>query len=155
MILVYEWGGVQEHDSERGTVISKHLAVIACGHLPATANLGIVEHSLGVAPVFMIAQNGIPGNLQFGMRIHELVVGHPQGVCYTLHSHEMMYISQCQYSFEIILFGHASHQFGDRLLFVVAIASHVVGNQKLYLGKGCCEPYPQQVEDDGKSFHTQ
>ena len=152
VVLVYQGCGVEEYHPHAGAVPLEHLAVVACRHLPSAAHLRIVQHRLRVPPVLMVAQDGVPGNLQFRVTVDEFVVGHPQRVIHTLHSHEMMHVPQCQHRLEVMFLGHAPHEFRYRLLFVVAVTPHIVSHQQRYLrGRYCC--LDEQQYREYKPFH--
>ena len=77
VVLTYQRGGVDEDDAQGSAVFLKELALIARRHLPSAAHIGIIQHRLRIPSVLVVAEDGIPRNLQFGMAVYEFVVGHP------------------------------------------------------------------------------
>ena len=106
----------------------EHLGVIFGWHHPAAAHLAVVHKSLGITTILMVATNREPVEHQVGMRINIFIIGKPQRVLGRSHAIEMMDVAYGKYAFRIYCARHLAHQFGDRLLVVVAVASHIIGH---------------------------
>ena len=76
----------------------------------------------------MVAANREPVEHQVGMRINPFVIGKPQRILCRSHAIEMVNVAHCKYAFRIYRTRHLAHQFGDRLLVVVAVATHVISH---------------------------
>ena len=106
----------------------EHLGVIFGWHHPAAAHLAVVHKSLSITTILMVATNREPVEHQVGMRINIFVIGKPQRVLCRSHAIEMVDVAHGKYTFRIYRSRHLAHQFGDRLLVVVAVASHIIGH---------------------------
>ena len=76
----------------------------------------------------MVSTNRKPVEHQVGMRINIFVIGKPQRILGGSHAIEMVDVAYGKYAFRIYRARHLAHQFGDRLLVVVAVASHIIGH---------------------------
>ena len=127
-VLVNEGSSVQPYDAYRSTFFAEGFGVVAGRHLPATAHAGVVEYGLCRAAVFMIATDGIPVNHQFRVAVDQFVIGHPQWIVDRTYPFEVVDVSGSNYEFRAYFFSHCTHQFGNRLLVVIPVASQVVGH---------------------------
>ena len=106
----------------------EHLGVIFGWHHPAAAHLTIVHKSLSITTILMVATNREPVEHQVWMRINIFVIGKPQRVLGGSHAIEMVDVAHGKYAFRIYRTRHLAHQFGDRLLVVVAVSAHIIGH---------------------------
>ena len=106
----------------------EHLGVIFGWHHPASAYLAVVHKSLSITTILMVATNREPVEHQVGMRINPFVIGKPQRILGGSHAIEMVDVAHGKYAFRIYRTRHLAHQFGDRLLVVVAVTAHVIGH---------------------------
>ncbi len=127
-ILVHHRSRIHEHQPHGYSFTLKNLRVIARRHGPTTTHVGIVEYCLRIATILMVAQDREPVEHQLRMRINKFVVGHPQWVVDTLHTLEVMDVSQSSHTLYVNSLCHRSHQFGDRFLVVIAITPEVIGH---------------------------
>ena len=132
-VLVYQGRGVHEHEPDGHAAVLYHLGVVAGGHLPSAAHLGVVEHGLRVAPVLVVAQRGIPGQHQLGVGVDELVVGHPERVADAGHALEVVYVTYGGHALYAHGLGHAAHGLGDGFLVIVSVAAQVVGHVEVHV----------------------
>ena len=120
--------GVEEDDTHGSSFVVEHLGVIFGWHHPAAAHLAVVHKSLGITTILMVTTNREPVEHQVGMRINPFVIGKPQRVLSGSHAIEMVDVAHGKYAFWIYRARHLAHQFGNRLLVVVAVATHVIGH---------------------------
>ena len=132
-VAVDEGCGVNEHHTHACAFACDYLGVVARGHHPTAAHCAIVEHGLCVAAVLVVAQHGKPVEHEFGVGVHLLVVGCPQGVVYRGHTIKVVYVAHGQHAFGAECFAHVPHEFGYGLLVVIAVAPHVVGHVHGYI----------------------
>ena len=57
-VFVNHRGGVYPKDADGSAVVLERLGIITGGHGPAAADITVVEHSLRIAAVFVVAQQG-------------------------------------------------------------------------------------------------
>ena len=126
-VFLDEGGRVDHDEADSDAVVFQHFGIVAGIHVPACAHFGVIQDGLRVAPVLMVAEDGIPGQHQFGVAVNEFVVGHPQRIPRAAHAFEMMHVSGCHHAFDVHRFGHLAHQFGYGFLVIVAVAPEVVG----------------------------
>jgi len=127
-VFVNHRGGVYPKDADSSAFILECLGIITGRHCPAAADVTVVEHSLRIAAVFVVAQQGEPVYHQLRMAVDKFVVGHPKRVVHTAYTFKMVYIAGGKYEFGVCaVLCHLSHQFGNGFLVVVAVAAEVVG----------------------------
>ena len=127
-VRIDEGRGVEEDDAHGGSLVIEHLGVIFGRHHPAAAYLAVVHKSLSITTILMVSTNREPVEHQVGMRINPFVIGKPQRVLGGSHAIEMVDVAHGKYAFRIYRARHLAHQFGDRLLVVVAVSAHVIGH---------------------------
>ena len=144
-VTLDERRGVDAHHPHRCAFRRHHLIIIARRHHPSAAPLRVVDHRLCVAAILVVAAHGEPVDHQLGVRVDQLIVGHPQRVVDRLYAVEMVHIARCDDTFRLQRLTHVSHQFGYRLLVVIAVTSEVVGQihrhvalQLLPVGRRLC-----------------
>ena len=120
--------GVEEDYTHGGSLVVEHLGVIFGWHHPAAAHLAVVHKSLGITTILMVATNREPVEHQVGMRINIFIIGKPQRILGRSHAIEMVDVAHGKYAFRIYRARHLAHQFGDRLLVVVAVSTHIIGH---------------------------
>ena len=130
-IFIQQRSRINHHQAHRNIIVLQHLCVITGRHLPAGTHLTIVQYSLRITTIFVIAQYRIPWNHQFRMAVHQFVVGHPQRVVYTAHTFKVMHIAGSYHSFNIYILCHLPHQFGDRFLVVISITAQIICQIKI------------------------
>ena len=126
-VLVDDGSGVEHHDADLYPVLLLYESVVTRGHVPAGADLTVIDAGLGVAAVLVVAADSVPGHHQVGMAVDQLVVGHPQRVAHALHALEMVYVTGRHHELDVNGLCHLAHRSGDGLLVVVAVAAQVVG----------------------------
>ena len=131
-VLLYHRCGVNEDQAHGNVVVLYYLSVVFCRHLPAAAHLGVVDHGLRVSAVLVVAADGIPGQHQLGVRVDELVVGHPERVFGARNALEVVHVACRGNALYAHRLGHAAHQFGYWFLVVVAVAAKVVGHVEVH-----------------------
>ena len=108
----------------------EHLCEISLSRHPAAAFLAVIHHSLRITAVLMVSKHWKPVNHQFGMRIYLFVISHPQRVVHRSHAIEMMHVACRNDTLRTYDVSHFSHEFCNRFLVIISVASEVVGHEE-------------------------
>ncbi len=125
-VTVHEWCGVDEDDAHGAALTGEDLRIVTGRHVPATAHITVVEDCLCVATILVVTHDRVPETHELGVRINELVVGHPQGIGRALHTIEVMDVTHGDDCLRADGECHLTHELSDGLLVIVTIATHVV-----------------------------
>ena len=127
-VFVYHRSGIYPNYPDSHAFVFKNFGIVTCGHCPAAADIRIIQYGLRVAAVFMITQQRKPVYHQFGMAVNQFVISHPQRVVDGTYAFKVVHITRSEYKLRICaVFRHYSHQFGNGLLVIIAVASQVIG----------------------------
>lgn len=140
-VFADERGRVDHDQAEGDAVAFEHFGVVGGGHVPSSADVAVVDDGLRIAAVFVVAEDGIPGNHEFGMVVDKLIIGEPKGIGRAAYTFKMVDIAGGHDTFDVDVFGHAAHHGGYGLLIVIAVAAEVVGHDQVegfLKGFPCC-----------------